>query len=116
SDVRLVLSSLGGHDPLDPDSDPAQPPLVLEYTAQAEAAGPPRLGLPREALHQATPRVREHTLSVASSFERAGARVQEVSLGESLELILAVHQVIMQTEAAAVHWQLLEQYPGAHQA
>jgi amidase len=69
----------------------------------------------REALQYATPRVRAHTLAVASRFEAAGAHVQEVSLGERLELILAVHQVLMQTEAAAVHWQLLEQYPGAHQ-
>src|SRR5207244_1183967 len=44
----------------------------------------------------------------------AGARVTEVSFGESLALITAVHHVIMQTEAATVHWQLLEQFPGAH--
>jgi Asp-tRNA(Asn)/Glu-tRNA(Gln) amidotransferase A subunit family amidase len=26
-----------------------------------------------------------------------------------------VHHVIMQTETAAAHWQLIEQYPGSHQ-
>jgi len=40
--------------------------------------------------------------------------VGAVALTESDDLILAVHFVIMQSEAAAAHWQLLEQYPGAH--
>ena len=56
------------------------------------------------------PEVRE----VARRFESAGARVYEVTLGEPLDLILAVHHVIMSVETATVHWQLLEQYPGSH--
>lgn len=111
ADIGLVLSAIGGHDPEDPHSDAAQPPLALDTSG---LPAPPRLGLVREALHHATPKLREHVLAVASTFERAGARIEEISLGASLELILAVHQVIMQTEASAVHWQLLEQYPGAH--
>jgi aspartyl-tRNA(Asn)/glutamyl-tRNA(Gln) amidotransferase subunit A len=78
-------------------------------------ADPPRLGIVREALSHATPRLRDHVLSIASRFEASGARVREVSFGEPLDLILAVHHVVMQTETAAVHWQLIEQYPGAHQ-
>jgi aspartyl-tRNA(Asn)/glutamyl-tRNA(Gln) amidotransferase subunit A len=111
ADVGLVLGAVAGHDPEDPHSDASQPPLSLE----PENLAPPRLGLVREALQHATPRLREHTLAMAKRLEAGGARIEEVSLGERLELILAVHQVIMQTEAAAVHWQLLEQYPGAHQ-
>jgi aspartyl-tRNA(Asn)/glutamyl-tRNA(Gln) amidotransferase subunit A len=75
----------------------------------------PRLGLVREALAYASPRASEHTRAVAARLAQAGAVVEEVSFGAPLELILAVHHVIMQTETAAVHWQLLEQYPGAHQ-
>jgi aspartyl-tRNA(Asn)/glutamyl-tRNA(Gln) amidotransferase subunit A len=112
ADCGLVLSAVAGYDPADPHSDPSQPPLELSAGA---ATTPPRLGLVREALQHARPTVREHTLTIARQWEAAGARVQEVSLGQPLELILAVHQVIMQTEAAAVHWQLLEQFPGAHQ-
>ena len=63
----------------------------------------------------ATPRLREHLLKVASQFEAAGAEIREVSLGEPIDLILAVHHVVMQTETAGAHWQLLEQFPGAHQ-
>jgi aspartyl-tRNA(Asn)/glutamyl-tRNA(Gln) amidotransferase subunit A len=112
SDVGLVLSAIGGFDPDDPHSNPSQPPFTWEDVGPTDA---PRLGLVREALRHATPRLREHTQTLASQFQSAGAHVREVSLGEPLELILAVHQVIMQTETAGVHWQLLEQYPGAHQ-
>jgi len=110
ADCGLWLAAIAGYDAADPDSDPTQPPLDL--TASTERA--PRLGLVREALEHATARARDHVVAAARSLEASGAQVREVSLGESLELIQAVHLVIMQTEAAAVHWQLLEQYPGAH--
>jgi aspartyl-tRNA(Asn)/glutamyl-tRNA(Gln) amidotransferase subunit A len=111
ADCELVLAAVAGYDPADPHSEAAQPP----FEAGQRSDAPPRLGLVREALEHATPRLREHTIEKAARFEKAGARVREVSFGESLQLMLAVHQVIMQTETAAVHWQLLEQYPGAHQ-
>jgi Asp-tRNA(Asn)/Glu-tRNA(Gln) amidotransferase A subunit family amidase len=111
ADCALVLSAVSGHDPRDPHSDASQPPFVVEPARTT----PPRLGLVREALDHSTRRLREHVVQLAEQFEAAGAHVRDVSLGEPLRLILAVHQVIMQTEAAAAHWQLLEQYPGAHQ-
>ncbi|TME41540.1 MAG: amidase [Chloroflexi bacterium] len=109
-DCGLFLSAVAGYDPLDPGS--ADQPLP-SIDLSAEPA-PPRLGLAREALQHATPRLREHVTRVAAKFEAAGARVEEVSLGEPLDLIIAVHHVIMQTETAAAHWQLLEQYSGAY--
>jgi Asp-tRNA(Asn)/Glu-tRNA(Gln) amidotransferase A subunit family amidase len=114
SDVGLILSAIWGFDPDDPHSNPSQPPFSWD-DAPTPASAAPRLGIVREALQHATPRLREHTQALASQFQRGGAELREVSLGEPLELILAVHHVIMQTEAAGVHWQLLEQYPGAHQ-
>lgn len=109
-DCVLVLGAIAGHDALDPHSEASQPP----FAAESERATPPRLGIVREALEHATPRLREHLQAVGASFERAGAQLHEVTLGQPLRLILAVHQLIMQTEAAAVHWQLAQQYPGAH--
>ena len=109
-DCALCLAAVAGHDPLDPAS--ANQPLPAIDLETEPAA--PRLGLVREAMQFASPRLRQHVASVAAQFEAAGARVEEVSLGEPLGLILAVHHVIMQTEAAAAHWQLLEQYPGSH--
>jgi aspartyl-tRNA(Asn)/glutamyl-tRNA(Gln) amidotransferase subunit A len=109
-DCAAFLSATAGHDPGDPTSA-VQPVPVFD---PADPPAPPRLGLVRDALHAATPRVRDHVNRVAKDFAAAGAQIREVSLGEPLDLILAVHHTIMQSEAAAVHWQLLEQYPGAH--
>jgi aspartyl-tRNA(Asn)/glutamyl-tRNA(Gln) amidotransferase subunit A len=109
-DCGLFLSAVAGHDPLDPTSAD-QPLPALDLAAEP---APPRLGLVREALQHATPRLREHVTSVAAKFEAAGARVDGVSLGEPLDLIIGVHHVIMQTEAAGAHWQLLEQYSGSY--
>lgn len=110
-DCALFLQATAGHDPGDPASED-QP--VPDYQATG-AVDPPRLGLVREALAASAPHVGDHLKAVAARFEASGARVDEVSFGESLDLIVAVHHVIMQTETAATHWQLLEQYPGAHQ-
>jgi aspartyl-tRNA(Asn)/glutamyl-tRNA(Gln) amidotransferase subunit A len=109
-DCGLFLAAVAGHDPADPGSE-NQPLPILDFERDPAA---PRLGLVREALQAATPRLREHLLQIAAQFEAAGARVEEVSLGEPLDLILAVQHVIMHTEVAGVHWQLLEQYPGSH--
>jgi len=111
ADCELLLSAIAGHDPADPHSDGSQPC----FAAGEPRTRPPRLGLVREAVEFAEPPLREHVQRIARSFEQAGAQVREVSFGESVHLIVAVQQLIMQTEAAAVHWQLLEQYPGAHQ-
>jgi Asp-tRNA(Asn)/Glu-tRNA(Gln) amidotransferase A subunit family amidase len=113
ADCGLLLSAIAGYDAADPHSVEGQPPFV--FTESGESGAPPRLGLVREALRHASARLREHVTGVARRLEAAGARVEEVSFGQPLELILAVHHVTMQTEVAGVHWQLLEQYPGGHQ-
>jgi aspartyl-tRNA(Asn)/glutamyl-tRNA(Gln) amidotransferase subunit A len=110
ADCGLFLTAAAGHDPEDSGSATQNVP-VIDAEGQLSA---PRLGLVREALHHASARLRDHVLDVAKQFEAAGAGVEEVSLGESLDLVLAVHHVIMQTETAAAHWQLVERYPGGH--
>ncbi|HEV7665208.1 MAG TPA: amidase [Chloroflexota bacterium] len=112
-DCGLFLAAAAGHDPADPAS--ANQPLPQMEDASERDPAPPRLGLLHEALQHVAPQVRAHLLDVAARFEAAGARIEELTLGEPLDLILAVHHTIMQTEAAATHWQLLEQYPGSHQ-
>jgi aspartyl-tRNA(Asn)/glutamyl-tRNA(Gln) amidotransferase subunit A len=109
-DCGLFLSAVAGHDPADPSSANEPLPVLDLDTLPA----PPRLGLVTDALKHATPRLREHLLSIAGRFEAAGARVEEVTLGEPLDLILAVQHVIMQTETSTAHWQTLEQYTGAY--
>jgi aspartyl-tRNA(Asn)/glutamyl-tRNA(Gln) amidotransferase subunit A len=107
-DVGVFLSAVAGHDPADPASV-VPPTQASEQTLEA-----PRLGVVLDGLERAVPRVRDHVVDVAQRFEAAGAEVSEVRLNEPLDLILGVHHLIFQTEAAAVHWQLLEQHTGAY--
>lgn len=109
-DCGLFLESCAGHDPADPASAD-RPAPVLDLTPAPE---PLRFGLVRDALNHCAPLMRGHLQEIASSFASAGADIREVSFGEPLDLILAVHHTVMQSEAAATHWQLLEQYPGSH--
>jgi aspartyl-tRNA(Asn)/glutamyl-tRNA(Gln) amidotransferase subunit A len=90
---------------LDAELDVADAPVVLE--------GPPRLGLLEPALDRAVARVADHVREAAQRFAAEGADVRPVRFDHELDLVLAVHHTIMQTEAAANHWQLLEQHPGA---
>jgi len=109
-DCALFLSAVAGHDADDPASiDQPVPSFAL-----AGEPRPPRFGLVREGIERATPRLRQHLEEVGRVLESAQATVDEVSLGEPLDLILGVHHTIMQTETAAAHWQLLEQHPGMH--
>src|SRR5205823_2894864 len=55
-DCALFLSAVAGHDPADPASSP-RPVPALELPAQPAA---PRLGLLRDALEHAAPRVSGH--------------------------------------------------------
>ncbi len=80
----------------------------------SQPAPPPGFGLLRDALDRSAPQVRDHVQGVARRLAAEGASVQEVSLDDGLDLVLAVLHLTMQVEAAAVHWQLLEQFPGAH--
>ncbi len=90
---------------LDAVLDAPDTPAVLE--------GAPRLGLVEPALDRATARVADHVREVARRFAGEGAEVRPVRFDHELDFVLAVHHTIMQTEAAANHWQLLEQHPGA---
>jgi aspartyl-tRNA(Asn)/glutamyl-tRNA(Gln) amidotransferase subunit A len=110
--VALILHHMSGFDPADPGSRD-QP--VEDYAAAASQPVAPRIGFVSELLELAEPDVREHTLEVVRKLESHGATVVECALPESLDLILAVHLVIMQVEAGSVHAKLhkerAEKYP-----
>src|SRR5215472_3307698 len=110
ADCALFLSAVAGYDPADPTSVSSPVPSF----GFADEPRAPRLGFVREVLETCSKRMAEHLESVADGFERAGGHVMEVTLGEPLDLILAVHHAIMQSETAAAHWQLIEQFPGSH--
>jgi aspartyl-tRNA(Asn)/glutamyl-tRNA(Gln) amidotransferase subunit A len=103
-DCALFLAAAAGHDPEDACSAArAVPDFSVERRPE-----PPCFGLVLAALDRSAPEVAQHLTDVAQRFKAAGAAVREVQLEDPLETILAVHQVIMQTEAAETHAQLLK--------
>jgi Asp-tRNA(Asn)/Glu-tRNA(Gln) amidotransferase A subunit family amidase len=110
-DCALFFAACAGHDPTDPYSADQPVPPVANVSG---AARPPRLGLVREALDRSVPRVRTHLEGVARQLTSAGAAIREVSLAEPWDLAVAVHHLIMQTEMAGVHAELLERHVDAY--
>ncbi len=109
-DCELFLTASAGHDPADPDSAN----VALPPEGRPDPAPPGRIGLLTDALAISAPELRSHVQDVARRFAATGARVQEVTLGEDLETVLAVHHVTMQTEAAAVHADLVQRHRDAY--
>jgi Asp-tRNA(Asn)/Glu-tRNA(Gln) amidotransferase A subunit family amidase len=109
-DCTLFLAAAAGHDPEDACSAAREvPDFSVERLPE-----PPRLGLVRAALDRSVPEIAAHLTDVTQHFKAAGAAVREVQLEDPLETILAVHQVIMQTEAAETHAQLLKRHPASY--
>lgn len=71
----------------------------------------PRIALLTEFLDRAQPAVRDHVADVAERLRAAGATVTEQTLPVDLDLLLAVHHTIMQSEVAAVHAASLAEDP-----
>ncbi len=105
-DCELFLRATAGQDPEDPNSAERPLPDLREKNGED-----PNFGLLVDVLERAEPEVAEHVVGIARRFETEGARVREVYLEEPFDFVLAVHHVIMQTDAAAVHSGLLKQHP-----
>jgi aspartyl-tRNA(Asn)/glutamyl-tRNA(Gln) amidotransferase subunit A len=82
--------------------------------ALASPPEPPGLGLLPELVERADPEVQTHARDVARRFAEAGASVRELRLPSGLDLVLAVHRVTMQAEAAAVHATWIADQPDAY--
>lgn len=112
ADAALLLQVLARHDPADPYSAERAAEDIIG--AAADPGSPPRLGLVRDLLDAAEPPVRQAAESAAARLAGAGADVREVRLPVPIEKLLAVHHLIMISEAAAIHAEqhtrLAEQY------
>jgi aspartyl-tRNA(Asn)/glutamyl-tRNA(Gln) amidotransferase subunit A len=87
-------------------------PARLPSAERAQTAGPPRLALVIDAIDAATAETAAHVHAVALQLESAGAELVELHLGSALDLVLAVHRVILNAEAAAAHRRTLAQHEG----
>ncbi|HET7038039.1 MAG TPA: amidase [Thermomicrobiaceae bacterium] len=89
---------------------------ALLYHALAEsvpesAPAAPRIGLVTDFLERSQPAVAAQLEAAAGRLRDAGARVEPVRLPVELDLLLAVHAVIMSAEVAAVHAEALNAHP-----
>lgn len=100
-DAGLVYQAIAGADARDPAS--LRLPVSDVVAALQHLPAPPRLGLVVDFVERAEPEVRAHLEAVASRWERAGVEVRRVQLPFPMDTVLATHQVVMQSEAAAVH-------------
>lgn len=84
--------------------------LPLPNAARGAEHGP-QLAVLRDCLDHAEPLLQEHVRATADRLGRAGAAVREARLTRPLDLVLAVHRVIMTCEASATYAPLLERHP-----
>jgi Asp-tRNA(Asn)/Glu-tRNA(Gln) amidotransferase A subunit family amidase len=100
-DAALLLQVMAGPDPQDPATSRR---AVPDYLAALESPALPRIGFLRRFFYeQADPETRRHVDDVAERLSRAGARVEEVTLPDSIDSAFEDQRIIMAVEAASFH-------------
>ncbi len=109
-DLAILLQTIAGADPRDPDcSGRSVPDLEARLTG---ALPPPRLGRLHGLFESlADPLMNELMERVTEGFRAQGARVVDVALPAGFGEVLARHQTVMAVEAAAFHGPRLERHP-----
>jgi|FaiFalFF_MnMetaG_3_1042247.scaffolds.fasta_scaffold02762_2 aspartyl-tRNA(Asn)/glutamyl-tRNA(Gln) amidotransferase subunit A len=107
-DAAILLSAIAGYDPNDPSA--SREPVPDYRGALHTLTTGPVIGLVRELFQHADGEVRGHTEEVVNRLVRAGAKVEEVPLPHSLQLILSAHRVILAVECAAFHEGLFREH------
>ena len=107
-DAALVMSVIGGHDPLDATSLPGAPP---DYVGNLERDPKGlRIGLPKEYFADGLDaEVRELVMAAIKALERRGAKVVDVALPMT-EHGIATYYVVLAAEASSN----LARYDGVH--
>ena len=111
-DIARVFAVMAGPDAKDPASLDHAWHGVLDVALARHGA--PHIALVTDFLDRAEPEVRANTEAVAAHLARAGAQVEEVRLPLGMDTVLSVHQIPMQSEAAAVHARNLAEHPDAY--
>jgi len=112
-DVALLLAAAAGPQPGDAT---ASRRAVADYSRLPHASHRgPRFGLLVDLLRTTDSVVQENVLDVAQRLTAAGGAVHEIASPIDNATLFAVHQVILASEAAASHAQLLADRPAAYQ-
>jgi aspartyl-tRNA(Asn)/glutamyl-tRNA(Gln) amidotransferase subunit A len=108
-DVARVLEVIAGFDPQDSTSMPRPVPRYTDFLQKPEVRRW-RIGLPREYYAEGLdPEIRSALEALAGDLERAGARIQEVSLPHT-EYGIATYYILATAEASSN----LARYDGIH--
>jgi aspartyl-tRNA(Asn)/glutamyl-tRNA(Gln) amidotransferase subunit A len=100
-DAALLLQVMAGPDANDPIA--AREP-VSDYFAGLESAPPPHVGLLRQFFYDlADAETRQHTEAVVDKLSSAGARIEELTLPDSINTAFADQQLVVAVEGAAFH-------------
>ncbi len=86
--------------------------LIFRAVTGTQSAGtgpqrPPRLAVLTEFVERADPEIGAQVRHAADRLAAAGAEVEDLRLPIDLDLILAVHRVIMQAEVGAIHAEMV---------
>jgi aspartyl-tRNA(Asn)/glutamyl-tRNA(Gln) amidotransferase subunit A len=109
-DLAILLQTIAGPDPRDPDCSGRS---VQDLEARLAGALPPRLGCLRGLFESmADPLMNDLLMErVTDSFRAAGARVIDVALPAGFGEVLARHRTVMAVEAATFHGPRLQRHP-----
>lgn len=112
ADAGLVMDVLAQHDPGDPHSVLHQPTGLRE--AAANPGDAPRLAVLVDLVERAGEPVRAAFERSRARLADAGARIDEVRLPFSFDLVLAMHWIIHNSDAAAIHFENFSRTPESY--
>ena len=105
-DAALLLQVMAGPDPQDPIASRLKAP---DYLAGLESPQLPRIGLLHGFFHEnADEETRHHLNDVVQRLSGAGAKVEELSLPDSINTAVEDQRTIMTVEGASFHQPMYE--------
>ena len=105
-DAALLLQVMAGPDPQDSVSSRENVP---DYLARLSNSQPPRIGLLRGFFHDnADAETRRHLEDVVQILSRAGARIEELPLPDSIDTAVEDQRTIMTVEGASFNQPMYE--------
>jgi aspartyl-tRNA(Asn)/glutamyl-tRNA(Gln) amidotransferase subunit A len=109
-DLAILLQTIAGADPLDPECRDRAVPDYWARCSRTPAA--PRLGRLRGLFEDlAEPAMKTLLDHVATQFQSLGAEMSHVALPAAFAEVLPSHQIVMAVEAAAYHGPRLLRHP-----